>query len=1267
MLTVRYIWIIFVIILDTANACNKRTIWVGEDRCNGDPCCSYTDNINRPMKYTNVSIYISDLSSPYTLTKQFEINRNLKYLGIFGYGISPEITCQDDTPIIHTLSNTDLVIEISNLLFKNCGSRVNVRVIGTTRTGEPKMFSTAFYFKRADFTLSQVTMNNSKGYNLITHICPTQKIENCTFQHNRNTECDKDGSIYILIYKYSQPYNITVERTILTSGTAKGNDLTGGIEVYLGGDYTSTSISILNCTFHKNYGKHLYVHTKKRKGKEKDLEVFIEDSTFSSEAFSNECCDFAITISTLTKKQDKITISNSRFIQNNNYGALAIRNTNTISITECLFSENGWSQIDVKGEKFTVNISITNTDFINNTKPLTLELPDNCSVKFSDCLFDSSFVYYSEADYFNSALIVTKQDLSESSDDNDEVILQNSNFTNHMGKDGNCSSIRLSHVTITLDSVNIENNNCTGIIALASTIKFRKTTNLLNNNGLQGGGLQLRRGQSLSREFSRIIILQRSSVRIINSTTLTHGGGIYTDQNCIERHKDFIEFPQFDSGSEKCRAYFEGNNAMEGGHAIFGGCLNHDNYTVLDNVLPGERICIAKPVSESLLAEYPKQIRFCYTDESLNDVIHCNTTNHISVFSGEVFTLSLAAVDDDNRCYPTGGIVKVVDNNYAKIKRQQDYQRVEPKCERVQYSISVNSDIYSNTHLQFKLQGSRLVEVTPALLNILITDCPTGFKLSREDTCACIPTLTDFGIKCDITNLSFIIPAPVWIGKVNNKIAVHQNCPRCKTKGNTTIWNVSNNSDTLCAPYRSGIMCGKCIKGFSLRLGEGKCGDCSNTSYKGILLILFFGCIGIVLILLLAALNLTISTGLINGLIFYSNIIHASSGTFLPVRENDTHLAQFLKFLSVFLAWMNLDFGIDTCFFDGYDTYISTWIQFLFPIYIWLLIFVVILLNRYSGVISKLTRSNFQLFLIKLKLTSSNIVSVLATLMLLSYSKVLITVFSAIFGTELIFVDDSNKDLLVWLQDSNIYYLQGKHIALFIVSLTVIVLYLLPYTFLVVATPYLQAYSHSRYLHWINRIKPFLDANYGSYEAQYRYWPGILLIARLGIFGMLTFSFSNDDTSKTATIALLTVGILALWVTIGKVYKIQFHNKKIVEYLELFFHLNLLLFSISTLYLYFFYKESGHRQHQEVAAAIMVGSVFLIFCGIMSYHIYDVTGIWMLIQKIIVKYNTWKYDRRKVDKDALEETKTSSSIISTTEVEIPLNQLQDKLREPLLT
>jgi len=144
-------------------------------------------------------------------------------------------------------------------------------------------------------------------------------------------------------------------------------------------------------------------------------------------------------------------------------------------------------------------------------------------------------------------------------------------------------------------------------------------------------------------------------------------------------------------------------------------------------------------------------------------------------------------------------------------------------------------------------------------------------------------------------------------------------------------------------------------------------------SISYISLLIPFAMAGIVLVVFLLALKLTVSVGTINGLIFYANIVAVNQAIFFPSGDNNI--------LTVFIAWVNLDLGIETCFYDGMDAYARTWLQFVFPFYLWLLTALIILASHCSLRLSKYL--------------GTNPVSVLATLFLLSYAKLLRTIISA--------------------------------------------------------------------------------------------------------------------------------------------------------------------------------------------------------------------------------------------------------------------------------
>lgn len=107
--------------------------------------------------------------------------------------------------------------------------------------------------------------------------------------------------------------------------------------------------------------------------------------------------------------------------------------------------------------------------------------------------------------------------------------------------------------------------------------------------------------------------------------------------------------------------------------------------------------------------------------------------------------------------------------------------------------------------------------------------------------------------------------------------------------------------------------------------------------------------------------------------------------------------------LTLFIAWVNLNLGFETCFIDGLTAYSKTWIQFVFPLYIWGIASVLTISAKHSDRVAKVLGKNG--------------VPVLATLILLSYAKLLSTMITALSYTTLYTMEGQ---VLVWSADGNI-------------------------------------------------------------------------------------------------------------------------------------------------------------------------------------------------------------------------------------------------------
>ena len=185
---------------------------------------------------------------------------------------------------------------------------------------------------------------------------------------------------------------------------------------------------------------------------------------------------------------------------------------------------------------------------------------------------------------------------------------------------------------------------------------------------------------------------------------------------------------------------------------------------------------------------------------------------------------------------------------------------------------------------------------------------------------------------------------------------------------------------TVCTHSRSGKLCGACQPNLSLslKLDSSRCLPCPShwpLIMVGIAFAAFIA--GILLVTVLLTLNMTVADGMINAIIFYANVTVSLDRIVLSSTAS--------TFPTVFVAWLNLDIGFDVCFFDGLDAYTKTWLQLVFPAYIISLVVIVIKISKHSPRFTHLIGSGRR-----------DPVATLATLVLLSYTKLLSITISVI-------------------------------------------------------------------------------------------------------------------------------------------------------------------------------------------------------------------------------------------------------------------------------
>ena len=280
----------------------------------------------------------------------------------------------------------------------------------------------------------------------------------------------------------------------------------------------------------------------------------------------------------------------------------------------------------------------------------------------------------------------------------------------------------------------------------------------------------------------------------------------------------------------------------------------------------------------------------------------------------------------------------------------------------------------------------------------------------------------------------------------------------------------------------------------------------------------------------------------------------------------------------MFIAWLNLDMGIEVYFSNGLNAYSKTWLQFTFPLYIWFMVITIIVVSHYSTRVSRIC--------------GNNSVHVLATLFLLSYTKlfrIIITIFSS---TPIIYPDGYRTN--VWLYDGNIDYLKGKHIPLFIAALSILLLLSIPFTVTLLSIQWLQKLTHLKLFNWVGRIQPLFDAYTGPYKLKHRYWTGLLLLLRVCLYIAFSCNVLGDPKINLVVIIAAISNLLFYCTMIGGVYKSWALNL-----LNYSFLLNLIMLSVVSLY-----WICTDTQIEPIVYT-STGISFILFIAIVIYHLIE--------------------------------------------------------------
>ena len=840
-----------------------------------------------------------------------------------------------------------------------------------------------------------------------------------------------------------------------------------------------------------------------------------------------------------------------------------------------------------------------------------LEKTVNIDIHFINCSFQNNLVQQTGACIFMSVYDNAKMFANIS------VVLEDIYATNNSQRlrfkpfstAGIFTFSNVANVSITGMSTFI-NNYGSVIDAFNSNAYLSKYANVTfsNNVGSRGAAIRLQGNGYL-------YFIGGTVVNFTNNQAQEFGGAIYASSgvrnSLLVKEQCIIKV--IDITKEKNISFTE-NVAINSGDSIYAYPLfscrlkqkipNNtallEFYRSLFHFIENKKVNKLHTISTSA-----SKLTLCYPNDT-----HRNSIKSFNTYPGQKIKIYMASIDAVNRSvYSTVAITIATKRNTLELHKNQVQILYEGNnCTSFKLKIYSKDSNTTEGKLVFSLPSF------PAALvvNVTVQHCPLGFVLhNKTQKCVCSSAFYNldfylvYGYRadCDIDYLSMarpVLSANTWAGYVNmsRHFGVSILCPLgyCNYDGSFICSSSSNNMKisnnktcykktlrSLCLHHREGPLCGSCGmlkegQKLSVVFGSTACKECSNWWLWTIVL---YAVVGPLLIYLLYALRLTLTTGTLNGIIFYAQMANCGIIDLLSLK---LYQDAYSKFCVIFLSTLNLKLGFPLCFYNGMTELWKAGFSLLFPLYLLSIVVVLIILSHFSlKLASKIAHSSIQ---------------VLVTVIHLSFSKLLLAIIDVFTSANIYY--DSDSSFKVWYWDGSVQYGSGSHIILIIITLVIVISLLLPYVLILIFARSIRRTKINKY------IRPLLEAIHAPYKEGKEYWFVAQLVFLVGTYVVYT-SLRGRNVLKIYIIITPFLVLLLLLHVYFKPYK-----NKLINFLDCWLILNIILIYTTTWFFLIEYKN----QVISVFVSVMVFIVFLTFLVILLYHILLVTGKTSSITKI---------------------------------------------------
>lgn len=1149
------------------------------------------------------------------------------------------ITCCSDVGVnfINILG-----IAFTNITFLNCRAK---HISTTNLETDFEFFYAGLYFEGCkDMRMNFVTVTAAENATGLVMYDPqgTNIFQDCTFLNNSfrkgktvstsGVEIKGGGGGVYLEFTYCKPFKTC------------GNDLTIT-------EIRNVVVTFNDCTFKDNTARYLGELTKFKHtlmggrnhlslGHGGGLSFFIRGNNSNIE-LSVRNCQF---------EGNEADRGGGIYVRLNNFAY-----GNTISITNCSFERNECPfSISTKGGALAL------TDFVNEFDYANGEQHNEFIVE--NCTFTENFAMR------GGAVSIYWVQQGATVDQITCFLISNSN-TGKLGtavyvnqkevkSEGLVANITVLNVSFVENCANFYDKlrqdfpvemGLGALYISSSTVKFFYHINFVNNDGtalaLIGtklviddclaefhGNKGINGGAIAMLGASKMKVSKTVTMTFVKNTAISHGGAIYAKyigrQNLISDANCFIGPIDEEPNPGKWGIVMTFiDNAGNGGrchNAIYTTsvlrCTPINNDTERANVLKTFKW-------EGWSYKASEKLTGCghKISSDIGDITIKKDSIPVVAYPGWEMTLPIGTFDDfEHNITDLAQFSANFDDNNSCVLRTNGSKDVIVWKDK----LTLNARQDCNFTLTLYSAGQRVWLLS---VNVTMKSCPPGFKYEESGYCACDMTRGRL-LRCNGNTHKAKISRNVWIGKLNDTYYEVMTCPYyyCAKQNDTyTILEYKLEDQNLCAPYRTGVLCGECVPKFGPAINSPKyeCANCSNSSEDIIKYVAATYLPLISLFTLLVLFDIRLTSGPANAFILYGQVItttftlDANGG--IPVEDvtnssgippNLNYLLEAykypyymfnLKFIEPFLPLLCLSPEIDSLQVILIESGVA-----LLPVVLIVLIVILLKLKEYCNCSAasngRLTHFSRQWS----RRISNSLLPSFASILLLSYTKLCFVSTALVDTVE--YNGTLRPHLAPYRTTNNLEFGSGIFILSTFVAMTPILLLDYPVRAIervVSKSDVLTAFYPHTKLHIL------LDLFQGCYKKDMRFFAGVFFLFRL----VINLSFVLSETwIEGFVIKQLTVMAMILLIVCLKPYR---RNLNYVNYVDIFIFSLLAFQNCFSYYIFVTYTVDPNERAEKYGAYfyIQYATVFLPLVYMIIFILYRIKAIKKITSSL---YNT---------------------------------------------